>query len=166
MSIVRLAMAISHLHSPDVLWNASRVTPFTYVWTTITVCFLWFTNAFRIIEMNLGIMCSCMMFTPSFIRKGRIAARSMKSLLGSGYRTDDSLSKVRSPSGADHVIRQTINDNAEVKMEAWEHNIPNLELLTDRDLKHSKQTKHPVWSRYPRKQNLWVDGSPSIGYWN
>ncbi|KAF2642016.1 hypothetical protein P280DRAFT_468490 [Massarina eburnea CBS 473.64] len=125
MSIVRLTMVTTHFYSSDVLWNASRVTPFT------------------IVEMNLGIICSCMMFTPAFFHKGQTTVRSLKSLLSSRGKSD-SLTQVESLENHDR-LQEVMNPDHSTKSkgvlkmdsvkEPWEQNVPDLELLTEAHVK-------------------------------
>jgi hypothetical protein len=89
--------------------------------------------------MNLGIMCSCMMFTPSFFKKGKIAAHSMKSFLGSGHRASDkSIVKVNSNDSNERVESKAKTVNVQNTMEVWEHDLPDLELMTDEGAKGHK----------------------------
>ncbi|KAF2444071.1 hypothetical protein P171DRAFT_25331 [Karstenula rhodostoma CBS 690.94] len=116
MSLVRLAVITENLHSTDVLWNGSRVTPFT------------------IIEMNLGIICSCMMFIPPFFTKSKVVIYSMKSALLS--RTGMSLSKARSVesqiyTGEPQSQPQANTTPQQEVLEAWEKQTPDLELLAE-----------------------------------
>ncbi|KAF1948955.1 hypothetical protein CC80DRAFT_497863 [Byssothecium circinans] len=55
MSLVRLIIIVKTFDSPDGFFNGAKVTPFT------------------IVEMNLGIICSCMTLMPGFIKQGKHA---------------------------------------------------------------------------------------------
>ena len=136
MSLVRLVVITENLNSADVLWNGSRVTPFTYVTLiifhpSINISALEKSLTLdSIVEMNLGIICSCMMFIPTFFSKSRGVAYSMKSALLS--RTRISLSKTGSAES--HTYTNEPKDSIqprEVGLEAWEKQVPDLELLTE-----------------------------------
>ena len=81
--------------------------------------------------MNLGITCSCLMFTPAFLKHSRTAVRSLKSLHSSKSKSQsiirlDSLENYGNLNSSDHT--HAIN---ETRKETWENETPDLQLLSE-----------------------------------
>lgn len=80
--------------------------------------------------MNLGIICSCMMFIPPFFNKSKAAVHSMRSVLQS--RTMMSLSRIESKGSQAYTVEQKSSPvSPEVGLDAWEEQMPDLQFLRE-----------------------------------
>ena len=116
MSIIRLAFIAKNYGADDPFFNAALISHFTYV--TLPILTLAEVNPLvsRCVEINLAIICSCLVFAPAFVRQFRSSFGSAFGYVTKSFKSKNGTTR----SGASTTLVQNTASSKSKSRSRWQ----------------------------------------------